>query len=269
MKRRNLGPYKDDMKRPINSGKGLKHHLVHVTSVGAGREIIEAGKLEARACRHFGKDLVYFFIDRVGYRPSGSDEKSDQINRFPFVFVQPYITDKDFFHAYPFDTGAALSGLFEDKADPHVYLEDYELQNNLSGVSAHILWAFDNHEDYIHGDVSSDQKDKLNPWDSVERSFFDIAHLASPRHNRPDNRASAVEVAFDFSYSIHKNQTFAVFPKQLIEWGKNTNHDVVSRLNSRKIQWETYNWMPNSRPIDFFKEISETIAEALSRKEKK
>ena len=247
------------MKRGLEGDSSLRHHLVHVTTVGAGREIIEAGKLEANACRHFGTDLVYFFIDRVGYRPSGSDEKSDQINRFPFVFVQPFIQEQEFFHAYPFDTGAALDGLFDDKADPHVYLEDYELQNTLSGISAHILWAFDNFGDYIQGDVASARKEELNPWDSVERSFFDIAQLASRTHNRPDQRASTVEVAFNFSYSVHKSGSFAVFPRQLIEWGKNTNSEVVATLSKRKISWETYNWMPNSRPIDLYSEISNIL----------
>ncbi len=272
MKRRDRGQFIGPLKSKhteSTDGYKSKHLLVHVTSTGAGRAIVEDGKLEARYCRHFDKNLVYFFVDRPGYQPSGSDEKSDQINRFPFVFVHELDANAPIFHAYPFDTGAALEGMFDEKADPYVFVEDYELSSSTYGVEHHISWAFDNQMDYFKGFVNAPKKDTLEPWQSVERSYFDIAQLSSPVHNRPDNRASAVEVAFGKSFSVHKNNTRAIFPKQLIENGKNSNVQMMKVLSERRISWQGYNWLPNSRPIDFFQEISSYLEEMLTARGRK
>ena len=262
MKHRDRGQYINPLKRTVSNTEDASsspHFLVHVTSVGAARAIVADGKIETTYCRHFKKPLVYFFVDRVGYRPPGSDTKSDQINRFPFVFIIQLNRNDSFFHAYPFDTGAALDGMFDEKADPFVFIEDYELNPTAEGVFAHIAWAFDSNLDYFKGHLNSEKKHTLNPWQSVERSYFDIAQLASPTHNRPDNRASAIEVALDMSLTVHKTGTYVIFPKQLIENGPNSNVPLTQLLLDRGISWQTYNWLPNSRPVDFFQEISHVM----------
>lgn len=262
MKRRDRGDFRAPLKQvvapPVEQGK-QRFFAVHVTSVGAGRNILEEGMIEARYCRHFGKNLVYFFLNRAGYRPSGSEEKSDQINRFPFVFIQPLEKMGALFHAYPFDTGAALGGIFDEKADPYVYLEDYELEANFDGLSRHIHWAFDSSLDYFKGVLNYSRKETLAPWQSTERSFFDIAQLASPSHNRPDTRASAIELAIDASFGISGKATKIIFPKQLMESGASRNIPWLELISSRSVTWATYNWMPNCRPIDFFNEINDQI----------
>jgi len=63
--------------------------LVHLTSTGVGREIVNAGKLEARECQVFGESLAYFFLARPVYRVPAGDDKSDHIGLFPFGFVWP------------------------------------------------------------------------------------------------------------------------------------------------------------------------------------
>jgi hypothetical protein len=107
--------------------------LVHVTSVGAGREIVSLGQIEATRCAVFQRDLVYMFLARSAYRLRNGNAKWDQINRFPCVFVIRPDELGPPFHIYPFDTGAATSGYYGDTVDPHVYLEDYELDPNLPG----------------------------------------------------------------------------------------------------------------------------------------
>jgi hypothetical protein len=84
--------------------------LVHVTSVGAAREIITLGQIEARECAVFKRDLVYMFLARPAYRLRNGSAKSDQINRFPCVFVIRPDKLGPPFHIYPFDTGAGASG---------------------------------------------------------------------------------------------------------------------------------------------------------------
>lgn len=260
MKRRTAGQFRRPLARlAASSMKAEKLHLVHVTSVGAGREIIEQDCLEARYCRHFGRNLVYFFVDRPGYRASESDQKSDQINRFPFVFVCKFPQGLTPYHAYPFDTGAALAGLFDEKADPFVYLEDYELGNEMKNISSHLSWAFDGRDPYFRGILKETVRPTLPPWESVEKSFLDIAQIASPSHNRPDKRASAIEVAYDVNLSLSSRQARVILPKQLLEWGLHSNTSLIRTLDEREIGWAVYNWLPNARPADFFDEIVEIV----------
>ena len=51
--------------------------LVHITSVGAGREIVSVGQIETRRCEVFRRDLVYLFLARPAYRLRNGDAKSD------------------------------------------------------------------------------------------------------------------------------------------------------------------------------------------------
>jgi hypothetical protein len=86
--------------------------LVHVTSVGAGREIVSLGQIEASHCEVFKRELVYMFLARPAYRLRNGNAKWDQINRFPCVFVIRPDKLGPPFHSYPFDTGAATSGCY-------------------------------------------------------------------------------------------------------------------------------------------------------------
>ena len=261
MKFRTRGEFTYPLRRkPVQKSSGFPQFvLVHVTSVGYGREIVQDGQLEARYCKFFKDNLVYFFVDKASYRHNDLDEKSDQINRFPFVLVQQFDPKKIAFHAYPFDTGAAMNGLYEEKADPYVHLQDYEIGNTIEEISLHISWAFESRTDYFEGNLRSMVADTLNPWDSVEKSFLSIAQMATPQHNRPDKRASSVEVAFDYNFGIHKNDTHVVIPKQLIEWGQNRNLRILAELKRRKITWSTYDWLPNRRPSDYYSDINQII----------
>jgi hypothetical protein len=153
--------------------------LIHVTSVGAGREIVSLGQIEARPCAIFKRDLVYMFLARPAYRLRNGAAKSDQINRFPCAFVIRPDRLGAPFHVYPFDTGAGVSGSFGDTVDPHVYLEDYELEPSLSAAQRHIAWAFGSNRQYFEGDLIPGLAQGLHPWQSVGLGWLTIAGLAA------------------------------------------------------------------------------------------
>lgn len=270
MKRRQAGVAKRPLDRPeATHPKKTPLHLVHVTSVGSGREIVEQGVLEARYCKFFKKNLLYFFVDRPGYRTRESSEKSDQINRFPFVFITRLNEREIPHHAFPFDTGAALSGLFDDRADPYIPLDDYEIGVNHSSISAHINWAFETRYDYFEGNLRVGIDDELSPWDSIERSYLDIAAMASPTHNQPDKRASAVEIAFSSNIHLSSRSFRAIIPKQLIEHitpsrATLTNTKLISDLDKYNITWDPYDWMPGRTPAEFFQEIHKITWEIIN-----
>ncbi|WP_298364747.1 hypothetical protein [Azospirillum sp.] len=232
-------------------------NLVHVTAVGAAREILDAGRFETRRCPVFGKNLVYFFIMRPAYRLRNGDEKSDQINRFPFVFICSPSNIGTPYHVYPFDTGGAVAGVFGDRPDPYVCLEDYELYPNLESAAAHIDWAFGSIGAYLDGELREGLADRIPHWKAVARGFLTIAGMASSRHNQPDMRASSIEVAYQANIPLKGAVKLAIIPKQFLECGANKNDFIIDKLNKIGVKWETYDWQPNLPPNEFFDVISE------------
>jgi len=229
--------------------------LVHVTHVGSAREILKSRKLETRACPVFKKSLLYFFIAKPAYRLRGGDAKSHQVNRFPFVFLVSPNAVKTPYHVYPFDTGGAASGAFDEAADKFVFLEDYELETNFNAAAGHIEWAFGGLEAYLDGDVRKDISEGVPEFETVTRSFVDIAKLAGVGSNRPDWRASAVEIASSQDVNLKGNIELAIFPLQYLEDGQ-LNVQLMTWLNDYSIAWEAYNWQPNKTPNEFQEVIS-------------
>lgn len=238
-------------------------YLVHVTAVGFAREIIRAGQIECRACKALGANLVYFFAMRPAYKLRGEDQKNDILDYFPFVFLVSADNLGAPYHVYPFDTGGALEGAFDEGASPAVYLEDYELEETLQAVNDHIAWAFGTPAEYYDGKLRSEFGKDIPDWDSVPKTFAKIARLASVGSNRPDRRASAVEVAYARHVPL-SDVKFAVLPYQFLEDPKGPNTDMIDKLTAAGVAWETYQWRPNRAPADFHSEISSLVREHLA-----
>ncbi|WP_040306377.1 hypothetical protein [Ahrensia sp. R2A130] len=131
------------------------------------------------------------------------------------------------YHVYPFDTGGAL----DEGASPAVYLEDYALEETLRAVNNHIAWAFGNSADYYDGKLRSDFGKDIPDWDSGPKTFGKIARLASVGSNRPDRRASAIEVAYARHVPLN-DVKFAVLPYQFLEDPSGRNTDMIDKLTA-------------------------------------
>jgi hypothetical protein len=259
IRRRSGGAPNRQLRQRSQSGEITeKLPLIHVTAVGVAREIVDSGKLEARACPVFKRNLLYFFVMRAAYRFKDGDAKSHQINRFPFVFIVKPETVPDPYHVYPFDTGGAVKGVFEAQSDPYVFLEDYELAPTHAAAAGQIAWAFGALEAYLDGNLRNDILDGVPAHETVTRGFVDIALMARSGSNQPDKRASAIEVACSHDVPLNGNVLLAILPKQYLEEdGGNPNVDFISRLKAAGIPWEVYDWQPNTTPDDFQREIAD------------
>jgi len=238
-------------------------YLVHVTAVGSAREIIRAGQIESRACKVLGANLLYFFAMRPAYKLRGEDQRNDILDFFPFVFLVSTDNLGAPYHVYPFDTGGALEGAFDEGASPAVYLEDYALEETLQAVNDHIAWAFGTPADYYDGKLRPDFGKDIPDWDSGPKTFAKIARLASEGSNRPDRRASAIEVAYARHVPL-SDVKFAVLPYQFLEDPHGPNTDMIDRLTAAGVAWETYQWRPNRAPADFQSEINRLVREHLA-----
>ena len=264
MKRRTSGE-PDRALRGRAAGPKNGYYLVHVTSVGKAREIIKAGQIETQTCRRFEENLVYFFALRPAYRLSGSDKKQSIIYFFPVVMLVDTEVMGVPFHVYPFDTGGALDGAFDEEGSEDVFLEDYELESTLQAASDHIHWAFDTRADYFDGKLKEGLVDDLPHWDVVPRTFANIAGLASVGSNRPDRRASAVELAFDGHVPMDR-VALMILPKQFLEDPRGNNTEVMEGLEAANVEWRVYEWQPNRTPGDFYTEINAMVREYLDER---
>lgn len=239
--------------------------LVHVTAVGAAREIIRCGQIEARQCAVFNKALSYFFALRPAYRLKFGGEPTDQLDRFPFVFVVDPASLGSPFHVYPFDTGGAINGAFDEQANEYVFLEDYRLRPNYGAVSGQIGWAFGTRAAYYDGELRQDVEASMAHHEAGPRSFLRIAALATIGSNRPDQRASAIEVAFNRHVPLKGSVKFAIMPRQFLEDPRGDNKPMIDGLTAAGIDWTYYEWEPNLTPDEFRKEITRLVREHLVR----
>lgn len=241
--------------------------LVHVTPVGRAREILRTGQITVSRCRIFERNLVYFFVLRPAYKLKDSREKREFVDFFPFVFIfDPDLLGAPF-HVYPFDTGGAASGAFDGAHSPFVPLEDYSLEETLQGAADHMFWSFETRADYFDGRLRPNLAETLPAWDSVGRSFIEIARLAAEGSNRPDLRASSIEIAYARHIPLRPHAKFAVLPRQFLEDPRGSNTTIIEALKESGIEWDNYDWRPNRTPEDFHVEVNAIVRRWLASRE--
>lgn len=238
--------------------------LIHVTACGIAREIVKSRQLEPRRCSVFNRNLIYLFALRPAYRLRDGDDQSHQMNRFPFVFVlKPDVIDAPF-HVYPFDTGAAFAGLFNGGCDPTIPLDDYSLDPTHEAVAGQIGWAFGSLQAYFDADLRQDILSDVPYHETVTRGYVDVARLARSGSNQPDKRASAIEVATNQPIALKDKVKLVILPKQYLEDPpRGQNSDFMASLTNLNIQWDVYDWKPNTAPNDFRDEIERLTAKYL------
>jgi hypothetical protein len=242
--------------------------LVHVTKVGWAVKIIQTGLLQTNLCSVFKEKFVYFFVGRPEYRAHDAANGSDQISRFPAVFVVKPDNLGTPAHIYPFDTGAAWKGRFGDAVDPTVWLVDYELEKSVRAIKRHIAWAFGSNANYVDGNVKSEIRLSLPQWKTVAHSFFKIAATASVGTNRPDRRASAIEVAYREHVRLQNNAWLVVLPKQFLESDGDGSKNVplIEVLQALRIEYGVYDWRPGETPDFYASEIKRLVRKRLTEK---
>lgn len=261
LKRRDRGDPTYPLRERGAGGEEGDLHLVHVTSVGWAREILNSGKIETSYCSVFKNELSYFFALRPAYKPKEANETHRIVDFFPVAFVLDPHSFAPPAHVYPFDTGGASSGSFDLAIDPFIFLDDYALEPSISGANQHIFWAFDGYSEYYDGLLKADLRTKIPDWDTHALSFWNIAKLSSLGSNRPDGRASAVEVAYFENIDLIDCLKFSVFPDKFLFDEIGDNFAMLNRTRAICDNFETYNWRPSTKPIDYHNAINRIVRE--------
>jgi hypothetical protein len=87
--------------------------------------------------------------------------------------------------------------------------------------------------------------------------------LAATGSNRPDKRASAIEVAYSKHLPLKGHARLMIFPQQLIEDDRGKNSAFIEDLTKQGLLWQTYDWRPNETPDRFMDEVTETVRRSL------
>jgi hypothetical protein len=254
-------PTSDLRDRVAASPMGEPLPLVHVTEMGVGNAIIFSGQLQARKCKVFNKNLLYFFLGRPAYRLPGENEASEHISRYPCVFiVDPSLVKPS--QVYPFDTGAAKAGFYEN-ADPHLGIKDYMLDGTYEGARKQLGFAFEDVDDYFDGRIRSGLTDDVPHYDQATHSYVAIANQANRGVNdagKYDDRASAIEIATERHLDIKDAVQLIIMPQQFLDGpqgGKNMK--LLERINGLGLSVSLYNWQSTRSPADFRAEIKNKV----------
>lgn len=246
--------------RVAGSPLGPELPLVHMTLAGHARDIIDAGRIQARRCRVFERDLVYFFFGKPAYRYKGDLEKEDLVYRFPAAFLlDPAKVGHH--HVYPFDTGAAKLGLYRD-ADQTLGIVDYELMPDQTSPQRMLQWAFHDVDAYMRSDVKGELTGGVPEFDQVTQSFERIARRARPGTNlegRYDGRAVSIEVATNQDVSLGDAVDCVILPEAFLESKGKTNRVAIDSLNGLGVETLTYEWAPHRTPHSYKSEIEALI----------
>lgn len=261
-------PFTDLRYRVDACAPGEELPLVHVTELGFGRNILFSGQLQARRCKVFKRDLLYFFLGRPAYRLHNEEKASRLISRYPCVFVvDPARVDP--VHTYPFDTGAAADGHYEN-ADPHLGIKDYALDGTYDSALRQLSFAFDTIDDYFEGRLKPDLTKDVAPYHQATLSYESIANQANRGVNDPDSyddRASAIEVATDRHLDLKGAVEVAIMPKQFLEGPDDGgNAELIARLNELEIIADLYDWQSTRSPADFRAEINAKVLAHVKRR---
>lgn len=231
--------------------------LIHITQVGWGRKIVDTGALTARSCKVFNKELVYTFLARPAYRFKRGEDKTEQLNLFPFAIVLSPEALPPPYQVYPFDTGAYVAGIYDEVLDSTIYLDDYELEPTIKSALQHVQWAFGTEDSYFDANIKSGLTDTLPHWRSVARRWIAIASLASKGKVGLDDRASAIEIAFNHSINLKQGHVkLLVFPQQLLEDPQGANTQFIASIKALGAKFDTYEWRPNESPDSYADQIS-------------
>ena len=157
-----------------------------------------------------------------------------------------------------------MAGFYDEAVDPSIYIDDYELEPDLSSAVRHIEWAFGGVEAYFDAKVKSGLASSIPHWRSVAQSWIRIASLASTGRQRPDRRASAIELAYSQSVDLRQGHArLLVFPEQLLEDPNGANTVLLKSIRDLNVDFETYDWRPNESPDSFADVIAQKIRRHL------
>ena len=187
--------------------------LVHITKAEYLDSIIHNSSLIPSKCKVFDEDLLYLFYGRPAYRVSAGALPSTEPAFCPVSFVlKPRSINSLLARIYPFDTGAAKSGMFLPHIKPEC-LASYKLSPFINTARRLVKHFFGSNSSYYSGFAR--QGLRFRARDKIASSYY---NLISERGKRSyDDRRSAIELQVNKPIGLNESLITVILPVSYLQ----------------------------------------------------
>lgn len=191
--------------------------LVHTTTVRIMRDVINDGVLKPQECSVFKPSkLTYLYYCRPDYKPNSLPDYHSVPAAMPALFAFNGSSLQNY-EITPFDTGAFISGMFDD----HLYsgkglrkeddlIENYQLYSSLDSLSKYVQFMYGSNERYYSIQPTNPpfQEECLE----AQNCYFLASQKVSMKYDR---RCSSLEIRTSDDIQINSsNIAWALIPRE-------------------------------------------------------
>ncbi|SAK53779.1 hypothetical protein AWB77_01465 [Caballeronia fortuita] len=178
---------------------------VHSMAPRVFRDAAETGYVMPSRCSFFKRDLIYLFYGRPAYR-FGYDGSMRAGQWAPCVIVFRPTIESFSVQSHPFDTGAFLSGRYEQWIPREYDVADFELPSSCGAPAQCIQAFYGSNRNYWVGDGR-----KAAAYRGGELERVVLADMISDRAGaHADNRRLAIEMALATKVPIDREHVLAL-----------------------------------------------------------
>ncbi len=229
--------------------------FVHTTDAWTLHRVLTSELLEPSECPNFKEPLLYLFYGRPSYRPNAKEMPSSMSFMAPVCFVLRPESLRAVVRIFPFDSGAFLSGLFNDFLHPRMTVTEFALEPEPQSPARVVNRFFRSNENYYFS----------KPTDDIYRAPFAFAvesYSAIIRQQSKasvDDRGSTIEAQTSAPIRLEPGAALAIiFPGCFLD-----DVSFVAKLALWDVTPITYDIFPRMRPSEFTALIFDRLKDFL------
>ena len=247
----------------------------HSCSGLTGQRIFKSGLLDAKMCKVFNKELLYFFYGKPAYHvPTNGLPNKTMVYQCPVCFVVNMNKIKPY-NMYPFDTGAFMGGLyncFSIQANEKELQQEYCLGDEKDTLSAYVKSFFADNDHYLVGECAKRVWDRkvvsgvnadTKRIDEIEPSIINLLHMLNcDGEFNIDERSRTVEIICDKGIAITNSVEHIILPGSLMD-----DKNVKGFFDKNKaVSYDTYCFRALTTPEYYYEAVFQKAMEYIKAK---
>jgi len=216
-------------------------------------EILQTRTLKKTACKFFpGNEILYLFYGKPSYRPKDDGIHSLDLTRGLFTFVLDISKIKLSMRFFPFDSGAAIDGLYKDYITHDGYIDGFRVDGGLEICQKIVGAFFGNNENYWTGFLDKTLCDTIYPLDFHSLCFARMNSIDVGTSF--DKRSCSIEIQVMEDIILDKSNLLALIVPDRLRFQK----DVVNIIADCEAELISYRWRkdtPSARSSEIEREM--------------
>ena len=231
--------------------------FVHSTRCEYFFHLCSAGFLSPRTCPVFNEPLLYFFYGRPAYRSRAGDLPNTVMAPMPICFVfKPGILNGKLTKVFPFDTGAAHSGMFSPHVEP-ANLLSYGFNPTLAAIKKAVRAFFETNTEYYSATAKSGLSTSASTGISPVDSYYSL--ITEEGEATYDDRRAAIEGQTDQSLILKDNLLAVILPTPFLDDAA-VRDAIVNQWRAYPLR---YNHVRGTVPNHYVRVIADKLEEFL------